>query len=220
MISDLATYSLSDFLMFAPETYFRLYVLYNAAVWPAQVAAAALALAAIALTRRAGAWQGRLLSALIGGAWAVIAWWFFLGHYADINLLAPWLAALFAIQAVLMVGVGGAAGRLQLGWRASGTGLLGLGVVIFAVLVHPLIGLAAGRTWTGVELFGLAPDPTALGTLGLLLMTPWRQRWVLALLPLLWCILSGLTYLAMGVPHGLITPLMGVAAAGATLVRR
>ena len=30
------TYSLSDFLMFSPRTYYRLFELHNAAIWPAQ----------------------------------------------------------------------------------------------------------------------------------------------------------------------------------------
>jgi hypothetical protein len=47
------------------------------------------------------------------------------------------------------------------------------------------------------EVFGLAPDPTAIGTLGFLLLA--RGGWALTLLPipLLWCLASGMTLLAL-----------------------
>ena len=36
------TYSLTDFLLFSPQIYFRLFELYNRAVWPAQIPAVGL----------------------------------------------------------------------------------------------------------------------------------------------------------------------------------
>ena len=43
-MSEWWTYRLYDFLLFTPRTYYRLFELYNAAVWPAQIAAIALGL--------------------------------------------------------------------------------------------------------------------------------------------------------------------------------
>jgi hypothetical protein len=43
-------------------------------------------------------------------------------------------------------------------------------------------------------------------------MTPQPIRWLLAPLPLLWCAISGLTYLAMEVPIGLVTPAVALIA--------
>jgi hypothetical protein len=207
--------------MFSPEMYFRLYELHNAALWPATPAAGVLGLGLIWLTRRAGAARGRVVSALIAVAWAVVAWWFFHRLYAGINLAAPWFAVGFGVQAAVLLGVGAVAERLQFDWGRGLTPRLGLALLVFAVAVHPLIGpLAGGRDWRGAELFGLAPDPTALGTLGLLLMTRWRHRWALGLLPLLWCLASGLTWLAMDLPHGLLPPALGLLAAAALPLRR
>ena len=56
-MSEWWTYSLSDFLMFSPRTYYRLFELYNAAIWPAQLVAIALGVAilrAVAPRRSAG----------------------------------------------------------------------------------------------------------------------------------------------------------------------
>ncbi len=40
---DWSTYRLEDFLLFSPRTYYRLFELHNAAVWPGQVLALAAA---------------------------------------------------------------------------------------------------------------------------------------------------------------------------------
>lgn len=220
MISDLSTYSLTDFLMFTPDMYFRLYELLNAGLWPAPLLAAPVGLLLLGLARRGGPAAARMSSGLAAAAWAAVAWWFFHRLYTDINLAASWFAVGFGIQSALLTLFGVVVGRLGCARPSGITGRLGMAVLVFALLVHPLLGPLAGRSWTGVELFGLAPDPTALGTLGLLLTSPWRHRWVLALLPLGWCVVSALTYLAMDAPHGLVTPVLGVIAALAMPWRR
>ena len=44
-MSEWWTYTLSDFLLFSPRTYYRLLELYNLATWPAQFAGGAIGLA-------------------------------------------------------------------------------------------------------------------------------------------------------------------------------
>ncbi|MEM9591450.1 MAG: DUF6064 family protein, partial [Pseudomonadota bacterium] len=66
-----------------------------------------------------------------------------------------------------------------------------------------------GRAWSGVELFGLAPDPTVVGTLGVLLAAD-RIRWELLVIPVLWCAISGATLWIMESPEALLMPLAGL----------
>ena len=68
------TYALSDFLLFSPRTYYRLFELYNAAVWPEQVLAAAAGLAIAAMLRKPRPWQGRVVAGLLAACWLWIAW--------------------------------------------------------------------------------------------------------------------------------------------------
>ena len=56
------------------------------------------------------------------------------------------------------------------------------------------------RGWTQSEIFGIVPDPTVMGTLGLLLMAEGSPRTLLAA-PLAWCLLGGATLLAMDSPE-------------------
>jgi len=77
---------------------------------------------------------------------------------------------------------------------------------LFALLVEPLAGPLFGRGWKQVEIFGLAPDPTAVGTLGLLLFATTRGRWVLMIVPVLWCAITGATLFTMKAPDFWVAP--------------
>ena len=51
-MSEWWTYSLTNFLLFSPRTYYRLFELYNAQVWPLQIVTLALGLAILILMMR------------------------------------------------------------------------------------------------------------------------------------------------------------------------
>jgi hypothetical protein len=55
---------------------------------------------------------------------------------------------------------------------ASGGRLgLGFGLLVLAIVGYPWLGVLLGRPLSQAEVFGIAPDPTAVGTLGVLLLT-------------------------------------------------
>jgi hypothetical protein len=97
------TYSLSDFLLFSPRTYYRLFELANAALWPLHVAAAALGLSLVVLLHRGGAWRGRAIAAILAACWLWVAWDFLYGRYDPINWMARYFAVGFVVQALLFV---------------------------------------------------------------------------------------------------------------------
>lgn len=171
-MSEWWSYRLSDFLMFSPRTYWRLVELYNRELWPAQLLALGAGAAALWLARRGGP-AGRMLAALLAMAWLWVGWAFHWQRYASIHLAAPWLAALCLLQALLLLGLAvlppaneGAAATRRFGWLLAAA----------AVLLYPFAGLAFGRPLAQAEVFGMAADPTAWATLGLLLAGPWPLR--------------------------------------------
>jgi hypothetical protein len=62
-----------------------------------------------------------------------------------------------------------------------------------------------------MELLGLAPDPTVVGTLGVLLAAD-RVRWELFVIPVSWCAITGATLWVMKSPEALLMPLIGLSA--------
>jgi hypothetical protein len=208
-MSEWWTYSLSDFLLFSQRTYYRLFELYNLAIWPAQILAIALGLAILALLRRGDAGQGRAVAAILAACWLWVAWAYLLVRYDTINWAASYFAAGFVIEALLFIWTGLVRNRLFLRPDRDLAGRAGLCIFLFALLVQPLIGPLAGREWVQVEIFGIAPDPTVIATLGVLLMAD-RSLWELYVIPLIWCAISGATLWTMQSPDALVMPVVAV----------
>ena len=205
-MSEWSTYRLADFLLFSPETYYRLFELHNNAVWPAPLAAALTGLGILALTLFQPPWAGRAIAALLAAAWLFVGWSFLMTRYADINFAATYFAFAFFAQAALLLLSGVGFARLQPSPSdASFARRIGIGLMAFALLAYPFVGALAGRKWSEVELFGIAPDPTVLLTLGALLLAR-RVPWELANIPALWCIVTGATLWVLDDPAAIIMP--------------
>ena len=70
-------------------------------------------------------------------------------------------------------------------------------LVAIVVFGYPLLALLFGRTWTTAEVFGVAPDPTAIATVAALGVLRGFPRWVLTIVPLAWCAIAAATLWAM-----------------------
>jgi hypothetical protein len=187
-MSEWWTYRLSSFVMFSPRTYLRLHELYNEDIWPAQWIALAVGIAIAALASRRAAFA-RIGVAMLALCWCWTAWKFHAQRYAAINWAATYFAAAFIAQAVAL-----AVAAVQLRDAAEtpvrvprAAGLL---LAVFALVGQPLLARLAGRSVHAIEYFGVAPDPTVVATLGVLLMQR-RLPWGLWVVPVLWCAISG-----------------------------
>jgi hypothetical protein len=208
-MSEWWTYSLSDFLLFSPRTYYRLFELYNTAIWPLQIVGLALGAAILGLLLREVAWRGRAIAAMLAACWLWVAWAYFLKRYETINWAAEYFAVGFAIEALLLVWSGIVHDRLRFRSSRDLIGLAALCIFLFALFVFPLIGPLIGRPWLQVELFGVAPDPTAIATTGVLVAAR-RPHWELLVIPLIWCAISGATLWTMQSPDAPVVPVVAV----------
>jgi Family of unknown function (DUF6064) len=203
-MSEWWTYTLSDFLLFSPRTYYRMLELYNLAVWPAQVAGIAIGCAVIALLFGKHRWRGRIIAGLLAACWLWIGWAFHYQRYAQINWAAPWFAAAFAIQALLLVVLGVLAGRLVFRPPVGREGWLAITLAVFAILLYPLLAPLSGRAWMTAETFGVAADPTAIATVAVLARVHGGVRWLLVLIPLCWCAIAAATLWTMEAQDALV----------------
>ena len=208
------SWKLEDLLLFSPQVYWRLFALENESVWPAQpVVLAAVVLLAICFVsgrRPSGRWPGPVL----GAAWLWAGWQFVALRYGTVNWAAPTLAWGFYAEAALLAGFG-LSGRLVFLRRGPGAAL-GIALLAAAALVWPALAPLDGRSWHEAEVFAIAPDPTAIATLGLLALAE-RSRWtaILYAAPVLWLAVSVLTLVTMGAWQGwavLVALLAGLAA--------
>ena len=164
----------------------------------------------LAFLRRPTGARGRWIAAILAGCWLWVGIAFHAHRYATISTVAVYFAAGFGLEAALLIWIGIVRNRLSFECVAGPASRTGLGLFLFALAIQPLAGPLLHRGWRQVEIFGVAPDPTAVATLGVLLLAHGRGRWVLFLVPALWCAISGATLLAMKAPDFWIAPLAAV----------
>ena len=204
------TYSPEDFLMFSPRVYWRMFELGNGALWPLPLAGQALAIAAGLACLRPGA---RIAMALLAVLWAFVGWAFLWNLYGVVNWAMFYAAPLFALQAMLLAltaADGAAAARAPARRMIAGAALL---AVAFA---YPLLAPLSGRPLASAEVFGLAPDPTAIGTLGVLVMA--GAGIALWPIPVLWCLFSAATLWTLGAAQAFVPFAAAVLAPAAALL--
>ena len=120
-------------------------------------------------------------------------------RYATINWAASYIAPVFILEGVLFL-IASVTNALGFEQRrpADSIGYLVLG---FALLGLPMLAPLQGHGWVSSEVFGIAPDPTVVATVGVLLLARGRLvPWLLPI-PMLWCLLSGMTLQTMGEPQ-------------------
>ncbi|AAZ97154.1 conserved hypothetical membrane protein [Thiobacillus denitrificans ATCC 25259] len=207
-MSEWWTYGLRDLLLFSPQAYYRLFELHNLAWWPLPLVMLGLGVLTLALALHGGARAVRAAALIHAACWIWVAWAFHGERYAAINPAAAYFAWAFALQGVLLLGLQ----RAKLAPAGALQRRVGIGLLVFALLGLPLAGPLFGRSWAGAEVFGMAPDPTAVATLGVLLLVEARRLWGLYVIPLAWCGVSGATLWALDAPEFVVLPLAGVLA--------
>jgi hypothetical protein len=134
-----------------------------------------------------------------------------LARYDTINWAASYFAAGYGVEALLLVWTGVIRNRLSLRSSRDVAGAAGLCFFVLALFAWPLVGRLLGRPWLQAEIFGIAPDPTVVATLGVLIAAD-RTHWELLVVPLLWCAISGATLWTMQSPDALLAPIAALLA--------
>jgi hypothetical protein len=231
-VSEWWTYRPSDFLLFSARTYYRLFEIHNAALWPGQVLALALGVGLLWLAWRGGVTAARGACAVVGIGWLFTGAAYFLWRYGTINWAATWFGAAFILEGALWIGLASSRACPALRTQAPGIGLsarsrIGIALLI-AGIAHCVLAPLLGRPAAQAEVFGVTPDPTAIGTLGVLLLFEGgrerrlspivRKAWIALLwtLPVAWCLLTGITLWTLNAPEAIIAPLLAVLALAAS----
>src|SRR3990170_4006478 len=184
-------------LPFTAEVFFSVFEQYNRAIWPTQIVAYGLGLVVVLLTLRPVPGGNKVIGALLAAA--------------------PAFGAVFIVQALLFGWTVAIGGKIVFRFRADVFGWTGLGFVLFAMAVYPLVGWLAGHGWPRAPLFGVAPCPTTIFTLGVLLLTEGRTPLRLVLIPVLWSLVGGTAAWLLSVPEDLALPLAGLGGLGLIL---
>jgi len=166
----------------------------------------------VALLVRAQPRRSRVAFALLAACWTWVAWAFLDRRYAQINWVATDFAVAFAAEAALLI-VFAVVGNRLVPDRAVGLRFpIAMALVAMTVVAYPVLAKLDGRTLATAETFGVTPDPTVLATALALSVARTQVRWLLLVVPLSWCAVTGALLWAMHAVEAYVVTAVALAA--------
>lgn len=193
---------------------------YDQEIWPLPFLSTMLGLVIMLLALHRTPSAGRFICSLLALSWVWIGVEFqglLLGHFQPAGELA---SALFVIQGLLLFWHGVLMGRLTFIPRSGAMGLWGGALLAYSLAAYPLLSELVGRGALAGLSLGLAPGPTTIFTLGLLLWSDDVPPLDLVAIPLLWSLLGCQGAWILGQWQDLFLPVAGLAGAGMIAQRR
>jgi hypothetical protein len=186
-------------LPFTHEQFLGVFVTYNDAIWPLQIAAYLFGIVAVALLFRPSRSSDRIIAGVLAAMWV---WTGIVYHglfFAPINTAAYLFGALFLFQGGFLAYAGIRHDRLRFGFQSGLAAWVGAVFLFYAAVLYPLIGMATGHAYPEMPMFGVTPCPVTIFTFGMLLLTTQHlPRWLL-LIPFVWSLIGGSAAIALGV---------------------
>lgn len=197
---------MSRLVPFTREVFLSLFEQYNAAIWPAQPIAYGLGLLVLLSALKPYKGSGRLIAAVLAAAWIWNGVAYHMLHFATLVWAAWAFGFLFVVQGLMFLGTGVLRGGLAFRFQRDICGWTGLVLALFAMAGYPLTGALTGQDWPRMPVFGVAPCPTAIFTLGMLLMAEPRVPLHLLVIPVLWSVVGGAAAWQLDIPQDLALP--------------
>jgi hypothetical protein len=193
-------------LPFSPLEFLHVFSDYNESIWPLQILAVALGVAAIALLYSRKAWASRSIATILAAFWATMGIGYHWLFFSSINAAAYLFGGLFLIAALIFFIEGTVRNRIRFEVSRDVEGWLARILIVYSIVVYPLLGLLATHPYPETPLFGVAPCPTTIFTLGLLMVASYPRPAILAGVPILWAAIGGTAAFQLDVPqdYGLV----------------
>ena len=204
---------------FSTAEFLDVFARYNQAVWPAQPLFYLLAALVLWLAWRPRARSGPVIAGVLAFFWAWMGVVYHWGFFRPINPAAALFAALFVLQAVLLLHAGMMRPRLAFRPGRGPASFAGAVLVVYALIVYPLLGVAFGEAYPRTPTFGL-PCPTTIFTLGMLLWVEPGTPIRLIVIPVAWSLLGAMAAYQHGIvqDYGLLAA--GIVTAALVLAQR
>jgi hypothetical protein len=187
-------------LPFTHEQFVDLLVQYNKEVWPVQIGAYVLGLAMVFLLFVPSRGRNRIIGVGLAAMWAWTGIVYHWEYFSTINRAAPVFAALFLLQAALLLVSTAIRGHEKFRVSNGARAWVGWSLIGYAMVLYPLIGLGSSHSLEAVPMFGITPCPVTIFTLGLLLLARPMAWWLLAI-PFVWSLVGGSAAFLLDVPQ-------------------
>jgi Family of unknown function (DUF6064) len=200
-------------LPFSTQQFLAVFAAYNAAIWPLQIVAYLLGVLVLAALFWRNAHAARLILFVLALMWAVNGALYHYLFFAPINPAAKIFAGLFLLQAALSVAAALMVSSVRIQAGLNLRTAVACAVLAYSMIIYAALGHAAGHGLMAGPMFGVAPCPTAIFTIGVLLLLRGRLVKWLAIIPLVWAMIGTSAAVLLGIREDL-----GLAASAVALL--
>lgn len=175
---------------FSVAQFFAVFGDYNAAIYPLQFVAYGLGILAVFALWLKRSLATQFILSVLAIMWALNGIGYHFLFFAEINPIAKAFAAFFVLQSLLFAASAVIPNNLRFEVRLNFRSVAGLSFIVYALMIYELLGYWAGHGLMAGPLFGVAPCPTTIFTIGILLLA--RGKWVawLSIIPILWSLIG------------------------------
>ena len=194
---------------FTQEQFLTIFTQYNLAVFPLQIVFIILGIVALWFVVKKSPISDRIILLIL------IFFWFWMGivyhilFFSSINPLAYAFGVLFIIEACLLIYLGVIKKQAGFSLTKDMYTLIGLIFIVYAMIIYPVIGTAAGHGYPRLPTFGL-PCPTTIFTFGIFLLSDKKFPLPLLVIPLIWSMIGFFAALSLGITEDYMLLVAGV----------
>ncbi|HBV96026.1 MAG: hypothetical protein JL50_05270 [Peptococcaceae bacterium BICA1-7] len=183
---------------FTTGQFLAIFQSYNQAIWPMQVTAYILGMAAIYLAVRKSRNSDKIICGILAIMWIWTGAAYHISFFSSINKAAYAFGALFIMQGLLFTIYGVIKSGISFKVAPSGIAAAGCILTVYSMVVYPVIGQLLGHGYPQSPVFGVTPCPVTIFTFGLLLWAEKMPRRIL-LIPLFWSLIGSFAAFSLGI---------------------
>jgi len=195
---------------FTVEQFFAVFRTYNEAIWPAQIIAYILGILALVLAIRKVNLSDRIISSILAIFWVWMGVFYHLLHFSVINPAALVFGIVFILQGLLFLAAGIFPGKLSFRFTVEPLPIIGALFILYAMVIYPVLGVIFGHLYPAAPMFGVAPCPTTIFTIGILLWSAKKVPAYVLVIPFLWSLIGMSAAINLRVPqdYGLVAAVL------------
>jgi len=190
------------------DDFFNTLQTYNETFVPMFIITFALGVIAVFLAFRKSKHSDKFTAAILGFLWLWSGLVFFVLFFGSVDfaifglrLPGIWYVSgiLFVAQGILIVLFGVIKSSLSFRFGQDRHGFVGALLVVYAMVIYPIVGFLTGFVYPRYPVFGIAPCPLTIFTLGLLQWLDKKTSILVAIIPLIWAVLGFMPVLVYSV---------------------
>ena len=201
---------------FTVEQFLGVFETYNFAIWPAQVFAYVLGGLVLLCAIKKTKYSDTIITVVFSLLWIWIGIAFFIIFFSPTNKAAYLFGALFILQGLMILWFGVLSPRLSFHFYPGIISFVGAIIILYAMVIYPLIGYSLGHVYPQSPVFGVAPCPTVMFFLGLLLWSDKKIPLSILVIPVFWSLIGFRAVLFLGMKEDIGLLIAGIL--GAVLV--